>query len=98
MLDIKINFEDTYEIENVSEDMSRFQFNTFEKSGQQIPLFVVIENNKNDFLPTVFNIAFGPRINGDIDDKAIINHQNSSKVYSTILFGALTFLNANKGN
>lgn len=96
-LDIVINFEDTYEIESISEDLSKFQFTSYDKNDSPVLLTVLIEKNKNPFLPTVFNLAFGPHNeNGEMDDKAIVKHRNSSRVFSTILLGALTFLNSNK--
>ena len=94
-LNIIINFEDTYEIENISEDLSKFQFTTRNREGKEIVLFVIITKNSNPFLPSVYNLAFGPLDeDGRIDDKAVIKHESSAKVYSTLLLGALTFLNA----
>jgi len=95
-LGITINFEDTYDIEDISEDLKSFYFASIDKNGSPIRLQVRIEDNKNKFLPNVFNLAFGPLDDkGDIDDTATIDHQNVSKMYSTILLGALTFLRAN---
>jgi len=95
-LAIKIDFDDTYDIDSISEDLTHFQFTTITKEGQSVILGIEIETNKNQFLPSVFNLGFGPfKEDGTLDDKAVINHQNNSKVYSTILLGALTFLRSN---
>lgn len=95
-LAIKIDLDDTYEIDSISEDLTRFQFTTITKDGEHVPIGVVIEAGKNNFLPDVFNLGFGPfNADGTINDGAIIKHQNSSKVFSTILLGALTFLRSN---
>lgn len=101
-LGIKIDFENTYEIENLSADLTSFQFKalikkTSDAEETEITLGVVLANNRNKFLPQVFNLGFGPfKEDKTIDDKAEIAHKDSSKVYSTILLGALTFLNSNK--
>jgi hypothetical protein len=101
-LGIKIDFENTYDIENLSSDLTSFQFKTVTKKTKdaeetEIELGVILANNRNKFLPQVFNLGFGPfKEDKTIDDKAEIIHKDSSKVYSTILLGALTFLNSNK--
>src|SRR5690606_32736290 len=42
------------------------------------------------------NLAFGPiDQNGDIDDRIILKHKNVNKVFSTVLFYAITFLEDN---
>lgn len=97
-LNINIDFSDTYPIENVEGSLSRFHFTSLDTSGNPVTLHVCISDNCNPFLPDVFNLAFGPlNESGEIDDVAVIKHSQSSKVYSTILLGALTFLNANRG-
>ena len=60
-------------------------------------LGIKINTESQAFLPDVFNLAFGPlNENKEIDDKIKLHHKNHSKVFSTIVFSAFTFLEANK--
>lgn len=90
---IKINFDEIYEIEYASDDLSVFSFQTITKSGNQIELFVQISKHKDPLLPRVFNLGFGPLDSmGEIDDRIILKHENLSKVFSTVVLCAITFL------
>lgn len=96
-LGIQLDFTDVYQIVDLSTDLASFRFKTEAQDGSKITLGVILANNRNRFLPQVFNLGFGPfKPDGTIDDKAVITHKNSSKVYSTILLGALIFLNNNR--
>lgn len=55
-----------------------------------------ISDKAHPLLPNVYNLGFGP-LNKDnkIDDKVKLNHQDHSKLFSTIVFTALTFLRKN---
>lgn len=103
-LNVIINLDDTYDIEDISPDFDKFQFTSVckQKGGDdyQVTLHVQIENRRNVFLPGVFNLAFGPlNEDGTINDTISLRHQNNSKVYSTILLGAVAFLrNKNEPN
>ena len=47
----------------------------------------------------MYNFAFGPpNQKGQIDDKAQLRHKDYSKVFSTILLAALTYLNRHKNH
>ena len=95
-LNIEINLSDTYEIENVSKDYTSFEFTSIQKNGEPILLHVKINDSNNPFLPTIYNLGFGPvDAAGNMDDEVNIQHLNNSKVYSTILLGVLTFLKNN---
>lgn len=95
-LNIHLDFDDTYERRNVSGDLSEFQFTSFDIHGSPVEMYVRIVDNWNPLLPEVFNLGFGPLNSlGEIDDMAVISHRDNSKVYSTILLGAITFLEAN---
>jgi hypothetical protein len=96
-LNVKINFEECYEIETLSNDLSLSKFNTVLKTGEETPLGIQISNTVHQYLPDVYNLAFGPlNETNQIDDKAKLYHDNHSKVFSTIIFTALTFLTENK--
>lgn len=96
-LNVKINFDDCYEIETLSSDLSLSKFTTILKEGEEVPLAVQISNTVHPFIADVYNLAFGPLTDDNrIDDKAKLQHKNHSKVFSTIIFTALTFLTENK--
>jgi hypothetical protein len=96
-LNVKINFDDCYEINSISSDLSLFEFNTFLINDNEVALGVKISSESHTFLPDVFNLAFGPlKAHKEIDDKIKLQHKNHSKVFSTIVFAAFTFLEENK--
>jgi hypothetical protein len=96
-LNVKINFDDCYDIETLTSDLSLSKFTTVLKNTGQIPLGIQISNTVHPHLPEVYNLAFGPLVDGNtIDDKVRLQHENHSKVFSTIIFTALTFLTENK--
>lgn len=95
---VTLNLEDTYEIISISPDLKDFQFNSPLKDGTQCLLTVRIFDNYSPFIPEVFNLAFGPlKADGSIDDTCEVTHANFEKTFSTILFGALAFLQTNPG-
>ncbi|MBX2920680.1 MAG: hypothetical protein KF746_00710 [Chitinophagaceae bacterium] len=96
-LNIKINLEDCYDIETLANDLSLSRFNTVLKDGSLVSLGIQISNTVHPHLPDVHNLAFGPLVdNNKIDDKIKLQHSDHSKVFSTIIFTALTFLTENK--
>lgn len=91
-LEVKIDFDNVYEIEWLAHDFSYGRFFSETPLGQ-IELYVSILASNNQFLGQIPNLAFGPlKGDGSIDDNAKIKHIDNSKIYSTILFGSLTFL------
>jgi hypothetical protein len=90
---VTIDFNNTYEIEPVSDDLRVSTFNTQLADGEEIPLQVEISSESHELLPSVYNLAFGPTDEkGKINDKAEIAHVDHSKVFSSILLAALTYL------
>lgn len=93
---VKINFDDTYEIISVSTDLTEATFNSLDKEGNPVLLKVKAEPLDYVFLPNVYNLCFGPATtDGGIDDKAQISHRDLSKLFSTIIFFCLSFLQEN---
>jgi len=93
---VKIDFTNTYDIADVSEDLKILTFKSQLQNGHAIPLKVEISNEAHELLPNVFNLAFGPiNAKGHIDDKAELPHTDYSRVFSTILLSALNYLNNN---
>lgn len=90
---VKLDFENTYDIELLSNDLRVSTFKSDLKGGSSVLLRVEISSEPHALLPSVFNLAFGPTNNrGEIDDMAEIAHEDYSKVFSSILLVGLTYL------
>lgn len=90
---VKINFDDVYDINIASSEMTLASFETELADGSKKKLIVEISPEGHELMPNVYNLAFGPPdANGEIDDKAQIKHKNYSKVFSTILLHAQAYL------
>lgn len=90
---IKIDLDDTFDVTTVSEDLTRFTFNSELKDYSVVELHVLISEHPDPLLPGVHNLAFGPLgDDNEIDDKINLRHQNVNKVFSTVLLFAITFL------
>lgn len=95
-LNVKLNFDDCYDIIESRPDLKLHRFKTVLKNGSEATLGISISENSHPFLPEVYNLAFGPiDKNNNIDDSVKLTHENLSKVFSTIVFTALTFLTEN---
>lgn len=93
---IKINFEETFDPIEIASDLSVMLFSSPQTAGPSVPIKVEIEAHPDPLLPNVFNIAFGPFNElGVIDDTAKLKHTDINKVFSTVLFLALSFLQSN---
>jgi len=94
---VKMDFDNSYHLDSVTEDLRMSVFRTELQDGTEIPLKVEINKEPHELLPDVFNLAFGP-INdkGKMDDKAELSHKNYSKVFSSILLTGLTYLASNR--
>ena len=91
---LNIDFGNRYEARSTP-DLRVIQFNTVLKDETFVPLKVEISDGAHELLPNVYNFAFGPMDEkGRIDDKAKLTHKDYSKTFSTILFAAITFLEA----
>lgn len=90
---IAINFDDTYELIEVAQDFSYTTFNSVDINNNKVLLKIQIESLGDPLLPNVYNLSFGPLgADGEVDDKAKIHHQNTDKMFSTILLFSLAFL------
>lgn len=96
---IKINLDSTYKANSVSKDLKNFSFNTVLTNGNSKEIHLLISNPKNSLLPNLFNLSFGPiGKNNKIDYNAKLSHENTNKVFSTILLFAISFLQTSKEN
>lgn len=95
-LNIRIDLENRYERVLIDD----LRFSTFESilvDGTKVELGIKISIDADPFMPNVYNLAIGPFDNDfQIDDKVKLNHQDHSRVFSTIVFAALTFLREHK--
>jgi|SRR6185312_3506535 len=90
---VKLDFDNTYEIDPLSDDLRVSSFTSELQDGSPAPLRVEISSEPHALLPSVFNLAFGPtNAKGEIDDRAEIAHKDYSKVFSSILLAGLTYL------
>lgn len=95
-LNVKIDFDECYEFEDISDNLSAYSFTTVLKDGSNAILSVQINGQRHHLMPDVYNLAFGPlNENGEIDDTVKLKHRDHSKVFSTIVFAAMTFLAKN---
>jgi hypothetical protein len=96
MMDIAINFEDTYEPIDIKSDFFEMTFNSPQKDGSTELIIVQVEPLNNPDLPNVYNIGFGPPDGkGRFRDDVRLKHADVPKVFSTVLFHSLSFLNEN---
>jgi len=97
-LNIKINIDDCYTVETIKQDYSISKFNTILEDKQAVPMGVFISEQPHFLMPDVHNLSFG-RINEEnklINDTDKLTHQNHSKVFSTIVLAAASFLKKNE--
>lgn len=91
-LNIKIDLENIYSVVIKDTEQRASAFDTILISGQKIRLGVKIAKTTHPLMTNVFNLAFGPlKKDGSIDDKIRLTHQNYSKVFSTVIFEAMSF-------
>jgi hypothetical protein len=91
-LNIKIDFDERYTTRPVN-DLNYSIFETELTNGEKKQLGIKISMEEHYLMHDVYNLAFGPLgENNEIDDVVKLNHKNHSKVFSTIVFEALTFL------
>ncbi|RFM26807.1 DUF6934 family protein [Deminuibacter soli] len=92
-LNIKINFEEKY----TAQPVDKLNYSTFEaelKNGEKVTLGITISMDEHPFMPDVLNLSFGPvDANDQIDDEVKLPHRHHSKVFSTVVFEGLSFLN-----
>ncbi|HYD90893.1 MAG TPA: hypothetical protein VEA37_05315, partial [Flavobacterium sp.] len=90
--------ENRYEAVHLDDDFRHSTFESILINGTTVKLGIKISTTEHPFMPNVYNLGFGP-LDGHfrIDDKARLTHQDHSKVFSTIVFTAHSFLKANEG-
>ncbi len=95
-LAVDIDFNNTYELVPLFDDLKESTFDTRLRDGTYVPLKIEISNEPHELMPQVYNLAFGPLdAKGRINDKAELPHGDYSKVFSTILLDALIYLTKN---
>lgn len=95
-LNIKIDFENIYNSFTKDEDLRSSTFESDLIDGSKVTLVVQISSKDHPLMPNVFNLAFGPLNDSkQIDDQIKLTHVDHSKVFSTIIFEAFSFLSQN---
>jgi hypothetical protein len=86
-----------YPVKIISKNLRNSSFTTILQNGETTPVGIIISEKTHPLMPNVYNLAFGPlNQNNQIDDLAKLSHQNYSKLFSTIVFACINFLNNNK--
>lgn len=94
---VKLDFDNAYKIKFLSEDFRESLFRSELQDGSVLPLKIEISLEPHELLPGVFNLAFGPLdAEGKIDDKVAVHHKDYSRVFSSILSVAFTYLQKNR--
>ncbi|WP_316838889.1 DUF6934 family protein [Pedobacter gandavensis] len=97
-MQVTINFDDIYETESIEDGLTKVTFDAPQKDGSIMKLLVVLSKHSDPNLPNVFNMGFGPPDGaGGFKDNVRLWHQDLNKVFSTILFISLRFLNKYPG-
>jgi hypothetical protein len=95
-LKVIINFKDTYPPVNIGLDFLEMRFISPQKDGANRELLVSLKPHSDPELPNVINLGFGPPDDhGGFDDHVKLRHADIHKVFSTVIFHALTFLEIN---
>jgi len=90
---VKLNFDETYDIDEISPDLRIIKFETPVADGTNEAIKIEIDDKSHELKDDLYNLAFGPMDSrGNINDKAQISHSDYSKVFSTILLSGLTYL------
>lgn len=90
---INIDFENTYLPINLDHDFSTMTFESPQIDGSTRLLLVKIDHKDDPLLPNVCNLGFGPPDGKDsFIDNVRLKHPNVNKVFSTVLFQGLCFL------
>jgi hypothetical protein len=92
---VKIDLGNTYELVNtsLSRENTKIDFFSPQSNGASRLIRVEIEPYPDASLPRVCNLAMGPLTEmGYIDDQIRLRHQDRSRVYSTLVFCILGFL------
>jgi len=77
-------------------DFKSGSFRSRLENGDEVLLNIRVSNIAHELLPNVYNFAFGPPDKqGRINDRAELTHIDYSKVFSTILLSAFTYLEHN---
>jgi hypothetical protein len=92
-LNVKLDFENVYRVVAKNTDQRASEFYAILANDESIKLGVRISHTSHPLIPNTYNLAFGPVDSaGSVDDKARLSRQNYSKVFSTVIFEAMSFL------
>ncbi|RFM28550.1 DUF6934 family protein [Deminuibacter soli] len=90
---VQIDFDNTYDIQPLSDDLRISMFTSELQDGSSLPLRIEISSEPHALLESVYNLAFGPlNARNQIDDMVEITHKDYSKTFSSILLAGLAYL------
>lgn len=96
---MKIDLENVYRIVAKNADQRASDFDTILTNTKRVRLGIRISRTPHPLIPNAYNLAFGPIMrNGSIDDKARLSYEDYSRVFSTVLLEAMSFLERHPDN
>lgn len=94
-LNIRIDLNDCYNTQPVTSDLRLIGFHTQLADGDFRKIGISFQDHAHDQLAGIDNLAFGPIDNNNVIDDAVkLNHADHSKLFSTIVLSAISFLTA----
>jgi hypothetical protein len=95
---LRIDFSRTYKMEEVSLDFRTGLFRSALRGGGEVLLKIEIGNRCHELMDNVYNLSFGPlNSRGKINDLAEVNHEDVSKVFSTVLLHSTNYMEEHPG-
>jgi hypothetical protein len=95
-MQVTINFDQIYPPLKLVDTLTEMTFEAPQVDGSTQEIFILIGPHPDPLLPDVFNLGFGPPDGrGGFKDNVKLRHLNLDKVFSTVLFLGLTFLQQN---
>ena len=90
---VTIDFDQTFDPFSIESDLMMMTFHSPQIGGKSELLLVKISPHPDPNLPGVFNLGFGPpNGQGGFRDDVRLRHADSNRVFSTVLFHGLSFL------
>ncbi|MBN8853928.1 MAG: hypothetical protein J0H07_18860 [Sphingobacteriales bacterium] len=98
-LNVKIDLKNVYRIVAKDPGQQASEFDSILTNTECVRLGIRISHTSHPLIPNTYNLAFGPiRKNGAVDDKVRLSHKDYSKVFSTALLDAISFLEEHPGS
>ena len=97
-MQVTINFNQIYPPLKLVDTLIEMTFEAPQIDGSMQEILIIIAPHPDPLLANVFNLGFGPTNGkGGFEDNVKLRHLNLNKVFSTVLFLGLTFLQLTVG-